>query len=177
MSSCCGQMARRIKMPLGRKVGLDPSDIVLDGDTDPPPLTYNVFNGTLNPTQSINPPKTGRAPNFCRCLLWPNGYMDQDATWHGGMPRPRPRCAIDGDPAPSPQKRHSPLPIFGRCLLWPNGWMDQYANWYDGRQRPGQHCACRCGPSSTPRGTAPKFRPMSVVAKRLDESRCHLVRR
>jgi len=29
---CCGQMAGRIKMPLGRKVGLDPSDTVLDGD-------------------------------------------------------------------------------------------------------------------------------------------------
>ena len=32
---CCGQMARWIKMPLGRKVGLDPSDIVLDGDPAP----------------------------------------------------------------------------------------------------------------------------------------------
>jgi len=32
------QMARRwIKIPLGRKAGLDPSDIVLDGDTAPPP--------------------------------------------------------------------------------------------------------------------------------------------
>ena len=27
------------------------------------------------------------------------------------------------------------------------------------------------------RGTAPNFRPMSVVAERLDELRCHLVRR
>jgi len=25
---CCGQMARWIKVPLGRKVGLDPTDIV-----------------------------------------------------------------------------------------------------------------------------------------------------
>ena len=22
-------------------------------------------------------------------LLWPNGWMDQDATWHGGRPQPR----------------------------------------------------------------------------------------
>jgi len=31
----CGQMARWINMPLGRKVGLDSSDIVLDADTAP----------------------------------------------------------------------------------------------------------------------------------------------
>jgi len=26
--------------------------------------------------------------NFRTCLLWPNGWMDQDATWQGGRPRP-----------------------------------------------------------------------------------------
>jgi len=63
---CCGQMARWIKMPLGRKIGLDPSDIVLDGDRAPPLQ------------------KSGRAhPNFRPCLLCPNGWMDHDATWHG----------------------------------------------------------------------------------------------
>jgi len=30
---------------------------------------------------------------------------------------------LDEDPAPPPQKGHSP-PILGPCLLWPNGWMD-----------------------------------------------------
>jgi len=25
-------------------------------------------------------------------VLWPNGCMDQDETWHGGRPRPWPRC-------------------------------------------------------------------------------------
>jgi len=25
-------------------------------------------------------------------VLWPNGWMDQDETWHGGMPRSRPHC-------------------------------------------------------------------------------------
>ena len=24
--------------------------------------------------------------------LWPNGWMHQDETWHGGRPRPRPHC-------------------------------------------------------------------------------------
>jgi len=32
----CGQMAGWIKMPLGREVGLDPSNIVLDEDPAPP---------------------------------------------------------------------------------------------------------------------------------------------
>jgi len=26
------------------------------------------------------------------CLLWPNGRMDQDTTWHTGRPRPRWHC-------------------------------------------------------------------------------------
>jgi len=51
---CCGQMAGWIKMPLGREVGLSLSNIVLDWDS--------------------------AAPNFRPCLLWPNGWMDQDAT-------------------------------------------------------------------------------------------------
>jgi len=57
-------MALLIKMPLGMQVRLDPSDIVLDGDPAPSP-------------------KRGQSPLqfYCPCLLWPNGYMDQDATW------------------------------------------------------------------------------------------------
>jgi len=27
-----------------------------------------------------------------RCVLWPNGWMDQDATWYGGRLRPRRQC-------------------------------------------------------------------------------------
>ena len=131
-------------------------------------------------------------------VLWPNGWTDQDETWHAGRP-----------------------PIFGPCPLWPNGCMDQGATCYRGRPRPWPYCA-RWGPSSSlqkggtapefsahvcygqmagwikmppgtmvglgpgnillvvdtapsPRGTAPKFWPMSVVAKWLDGSRCHLV--
>jgi len=25
-------------------------------------------------------------------VLWPNGWTDQDETWHAGRPRPRPHC-------------------------------------------------------------------------------------
>jgi len=39
-------------------------------------------------------------------VLWPNGWMDQDQTWRGGRPRPRPHCVRWGPS--SPKKGHSP---------------------------------------------------------------------
>jgi len=35
------------------------------------------------------------------CLLWPNGWMYQDATWYEGRPRPRPHCVTWGPSSPS----------------------------------------------------------------------------
>ena len=97
---CCGQMAGWIKMPLAREVGLVQTDIVLHGD-----------------------------------------------------------------PAPLPKKVAQP-PIFGPCLLWLNGWMDQDATCYEGRPWPRPHCVT-WDPASPPiRGTAPNFRPVSIVVKR-----------
>ena len=57
----CDQMAGLIKMPLGTKVRLVPGNVVLNGD----PV----------PTKTSTAP-----PNFRPCLLWPNGWMDEDAT-------------------------------------------------------------------------------------------------
>ena len=60
----CGQMVGWIKMKLDMQVGLGPGHIVLDGDPAELPST-----------------KRGRRPPvFCAYLLWPNGWMDQDAT-------------------------------------------------------------------------------------------------
>jgi len=61
-------------MALGMEVGLSQGDFVLDEE----PAT---------PTQ-----KRGGTPIFGPCLLWPNGRMDQDGTWHGGRPQPRRLC-------------------------------------------------------------------------------------
>jgi len=87
-------------------------------------------------------------------------------------------CVIWG-PSPLPQKGAEPPPISGPCLKRLNGCRDQYVTWYRGRPRPRRHCV-RWGPSSPPqKGTeplSPQFRPMSIVAKRLDGSRCHLAR-
>jgi len=109
---CCGQTAGWIKMPRGREVDLGPGDIVLDEKTAPPP-------------------KGGTAPPILAYVLWPNGWMDQDTTWYGGRPWPRPHCVTWGPSSPTKNKGHSTT----------------------------------------------NFRPMSVVAKRLDRSRCHLVGR
>jgi len=85
----CGQMAAWIKMKRGIKVGLGPGDIVLYGDP-------------ASPKKGAQPPP----PIFGPCLLWPNGWMDQCATWYRGRPRPRPHCVRWG--LSSPQKGHSP---------------------------------------------------------------------
>ena len=61
-------------MKLGKEVGLGPGHIVLDEDPAPP--------------------KGAQPPIFGPCLLWPNGGMDQDGTWHGGD------SVLDGDPNP-----------------------------------------------------------------------------
>jgi len=106
-------------------------------------------------------------------VFWLNGWTDQDRTWHAGKPRSRPHC-VRWEPN-STQKWHSP-PIFGMCKLWTNSGMDQDATWYGGRPQPRRLCV-RWGPSSPPpkRGTAPNFRHLTIVAKCLDGSRCHLV--
>ena len=112
----CGQMAEWIKMPLGMEVGLGPGDFVLDGNP-----------ASSSPKRGWSPPISGP------CLLWPNGWMDQDGTWHGGGPRSRPHCARWG---PSYPKRGHNLPIFSPCLLWPNGCMYQDTTRYGDRLQP-----------------------------------------
>jgi len=56
-------------------------------------------------------------------VLWPNGWMDQDETWHAGRLRYRPHCVRWGTQLHLPKGVLQP-PIFGPCLLSPNGYMD-----------------------------------------------------
>ena len=67
-------------------------------------------------------------------------------------------------------------PVCHVRALWPNGWTDQDETWHAGRPRPWPHCF-RWRPSSlSPKGAqTPNFRPISVAAKWLHGSRCHLV--
>jgi len=82
----CGQTARMTKNPLGMEVGLGPGDFVFELRCGP----------------SYIPPEKRHttSPNFCPCTLWPNGWMDQYATWYGGKPRPRRRCVRWGRISP-----------------------------------------------------------------------------
>ena len=99
----CGQTAGCIKMPLSMEVGLIPNDFVLDGEPAPS--------------------QKGAEPPICGPrVLWPNGCVDQDATWYRGKTRPRRRCFRWTH---SSALKGAQPPVFGSCLLWPNGWMDE----------------------------------------------------
>jgi len=84
----CGQTVGWIRIPLRTEVGLDPGNIVLDGDPAPP------WKGTQQPPTFV----VYRRRHLCvhinhgPCLLWPNGWMDEDTTWYGGRPWLRRHC-------------------------------------------------------------------------------------
>ena len=88
----CGQTAAWIKMPLGTEVGFSPGDLVLDG-------------------AQLSPEKKHTPPNFVPCLLWPNGWMDEDATWYGRRAGHRPHCIRRG-PSCTRKGHISPPPLF-----------------------------------------------------------------
>jgi len=116
----CGQSAGYIKMPLGMEVGLSPGDFVLDGDLAPLPRRGRNPLPNLRPMSivaqmagcitiplgmavGLSPgdcvrwgpsplSKKGRSPPIFGRLLWPNGCVDHDASWHGGSPRPTRDC-------------------------------------------------------------------------------------
>jgi len=64
-------------MPRGMEVNLGPGDVVSDGVTAPP----------LEGAQ----PRSFQPMSF-----WPNGWMDEDATWYGSRAWPRPHCIRQG---------------------------------------------------------------------------------
>jgi len=84
----CDQMAPWTKMPFGTEVGLGPGEIVLDGDPARPSQIFRPF------------------------LLWPNGWMHQNATWYRGWPRPKRHCVRWGPSSPSPKRGRSSPPQF-----------------------------------------------------------------
>jgi len=87
---------------------------------------------------------------------WPNGWTDQDETWHAGKPRPSPHCVRWVPSSPSPKGAQPP--IFGPYKLRPNGCMDQDVTWYGARPGPRWLCV-RWGPRSPSQkgDEAPKF--------------------
>jgi len=152
-------MAAWIKMPLGMEVGV----FVLDEDPAPPP------------NNGAEPPKFSAHV----CCGQTAGWIKVAVGMEVGFSFSQGVFVLDGDPAPSPKRGQSPQradpQFFGPLVVWPNGWMFQDVTWYGGSPRPKRHCV-RWGPSSPlPKkgcGAAlSNFRPMSIVAKRLNGSR------
>ena len=93
----CSQTAGLIKLPLGTKVNLGSGDVVL----------YGVAKKRHSP------------PVFGSCLLWPNGWIDEDAGWYRSRPRPRPHCIRRGPS--SARKGNSCPPIFSAHVYCGHG--------------------------------------------------------
>jgi len=91
----CGQMAAWIKMPLGTEVDLGLRDIVFDVDPATPRKKGHTYH----------------QPIFGPCLLWPNGWMDEDNAWYRSRHRLRPHCTRRGF---SSRERGTAAPYF-----WP----------------------------------------------------------
>ena len=74
---------------------------------------------------------------------------------------------LDGDPA-TPKRGHSPQFSAHVCCSQTAGWIKMLV---------GMELGLGLATLSPPKGAhlSPQFSPMSVVAKRLDRSRCHLV--
>jgi len=93
-------------MPFGTAVGLSLGHIVSDrnpaspqkGAQQPPPRFCGLCTDAC------------KSANCGLCLLWSNGWMDQDTTWYGGRPWPRRHC-VRWDPAP-PRKGAQQPPTF-----------------------------------------------------------------
>jgi len=77
-------------MPLGMAVDLGLRDIVFDVD----PATLRKKGISTHPI-------------YGPCLLWPNGWMDEDAAWYESRPRHRPHCTRRG---PSSRERGTIAP-------------------------------------------------------------------
>jgi len=56
-------------------------------------------------------------------VLWANGCMDQDATWYGVRPRPRPYCVTWGPSSPLKKRHSSPPNFLTVCCGQTAGWI------------------------------------------------------
>jgi len=89
-------------------------------------------------------------------VLWPNGWMDQDGTWHVGRPWPGPHCATWRPSSPSSKMGYISPPQFSAhvycvqtagCIRKPLG--------TEVGLGPGD--IVRWGPSSPEKGYSPRF--------------------
>jgi len=107
-------------------------------------------------------PHRATAPLFGPYLLWRNGWMDQDATWYEGKPRPRRYCVIWGSCSPL-EKGHSHHFADHVYCGQTAGWTKMPLGTKVGLG-PG-HIVLDGAKLPQKKGT-PNFRPIAIVAKR-----------
>jgi len=75
-------------------------------------------------TQPSTPKGAEPHPIFVPRLLWPNGCMDQDATWYLGRPRPTRHCVRCGPAIPPEKGTPTPTQFLAHvCCGQMAGWM------------------------------------------------------
>jgi len=185
--SYCGQMAACIKMPLGMEVGLSPSLDVLDGDPTPSPKRGGAHN--FRPTSIVSkrlhgsrkmplgtnptlPPLKGHRPQFSanvRCgqtAGWTKMPLGVEAGLGPGD------FVFDGDSCSYPQKKGHTHPaqfLAHVCCGQTAGWIKMPLGTEVNVGPVGPGDVVLDGVAAPPkRGTAPSFRFMYIVAKRLD---------
>jgi len=103
--------------------------------------------------------------------------MHQDATWYGGRPRPI-DIVLDGDPAPLPKRGGAPPQFQAHVYCGKTGAWIKMALGMEVGLGP-DHIVLDGDPAplrqKRRQSPPPNFRPIFILAKRLDASRCHLV--
>jgi len=161
-------------MKLGLQVGLGPGHIVFDGDPAPPlkgaqqPPTFKIYGHRQRPSSIKSAAHA--------CCGQTTGWMKMLCGTEVGLGPGH--ILLDGDPAP-PKGHSSPLSAHVYCTQT-SGWIKMKLGMEVGIG-PG-HIVLDGHPSPRPPKWHSPFgdgelRPMSVVAKWLDGSRCHLVGR
>jgi len=125
-------------------------------------------------------PKKGQSlsPIFGPFLLWPNGWMHHDAIWYGGRFHPSRLCVRWG-PSCLPKRRQSyPFLVHVYCGQTA-AWIKMTLGTEVGVGPDDIVLDGDPAPPSPKRGWSPlpSFWLMSIAAKRLHGSRCHVVRR
>ena len=106
----------------------------------------------------------------CLSVTLTKRWMDQDETWHGGRPRPRSHCVRWGPSSPPKKRGTAPRQYSAHvCCGQTTRWIKMPLG-MDVDLDPGNIVL-----DEDP--APPTFQSMSIVAKQLDGSRCHLLRR
>ena len=116
-------------------------------------------------------PKRAQPPIIGLFPLWPNGWMDQDSRRQRHLMGryASAQATLCYTRTQLPPKGGIAAPTF-RPICGSNGWMDQDAIWYGDRPIGPGHIVLDGDSATQPqKGTAAlSFRPMSIVAKRLE---------